>query len=88
MRANLGATGGRLLAERVAGALPAAARDDVAAAARADGAFRDALLARPAIAAHLDEAQIDDLLDPAGYLGASGELIGRALARADRELGA
>jgi 3-carboxy-cis,cis-muconate cycloisomerase len=87
MRANLGATGGRLLAERVAGALPAAARDEVTAATRAVGPFREALLARPAIAAHLDAAQIDDLLDPAGYLGASAELVARALARADRELG-
>jgi 3-carboxy-cis,cis-muconate cycloisomerase len=88
MRANLDATGGRLLAERVALAVPADARGDVRAAAAADGPFRDALLARPAIAAHLDGAAIDELLDPACYRGATDTLIARALARADRELGA
>ena len=49
-------------------------------------AFRDALLAQPAVAAHLDAAALDALLDPAGYLGATSTFIERALARAEREL--
>ena len=55
---------------------------------RPAGAFRDALLAQPAVAAQLDAAALDELLDPAGYLGATGALIARALTRFDRELGA
>jgi 3-carboxy-cis,cis-muconate cycloisomerase len=92
MRENLDATGGRLLAERVVLALaPAAGRGAakaaVQAAAAAEGSFRDALLAQPAVAERLDAAAVDALLDPATYLGASGELIARALARCDAELG-
>jgi 3-carboxy-cis,cis-muconate cycloisomerase len=88
MRANLDAAGGALLAERVALALPADARGAVKDAALATdrGAFRDALLAQPDVAAHLDAAALDVLLDPAGYTGASGALIDRALDRAEREL--
>jgi 3-carboxy-cis,cis-muconate cycloisomerase len=85
MRANLDATGGRLMAERLALALPAAARPAVRAAATADGSFRDALLAAPDVAAELDAAAIDGLLDPGGYLGATRTLIDRALARHARE---
>ena len=93
MRANLDSTGGRLLAERVVLALaPGAGRERadgaVQAAATAGGSFRDALLAQPAVAAQLDAAALDELLDPAGYLGATGALIARALTRFDRELGA
>ena len=87
MRANLDATAGRLLAERVALALPLDVRHEVGEATASGGPFRDALLARPAIAAHLDGGALDALLDPAGYLGATDELIARALARAERELG-
>jgi 3-carboxy-cis,cis-muconate cycloisomerase len=91
MRANLDAAGGRLLAERLVLALApragqAAAKAAVQAAATADGSFRDALLAQPDVAAHLDAAALDVLLDPAGYLGATETFIERALARADREL--
>jgi 3-carboxy-cis,cis-muconate cycloisomerase len=94
MRANLDATGGLLLAERVVFALtPRAGRDEAkaavqAAAAAADASFRDALVAQPAVAAHLDAAAVDDLLDPAGYLGATDVLVARALARHEREVGA
>ena len=91
MRANLDATGGRLLAERILLALApraghAEAKAAVQAAATADGSFRDALRAQPAVTAHLDAAALDALLDPAGYLGATDTFIERALARADREL--
>jgi 3-carboxy-cis,cis-muconate cycloisomerase len=93
MRANLDATGGVLLSERIVLALaPRAGRAEAQAAvqdaAAAGGSFRDELLAQPAVAAQLDAAALDELLDPAGYLGASGELIARALARCERELGA
>jgi 3-carboxy-cis,cis-muconate cycloisomerase len=93
MRANLDATGGKLLAERVALALaPRAGRDEakaaVQAAAAAEGPFRDALLAQPLVAEQLDGPAVDALLDPASYLGATDVLIARAIARCERELGA
>ena len=89
MRANLEATGGLLLTERIAGALadplgrPAA--DDLVRrlAGQASGGgrpLRDVLLADQAVRAHLDEAGIDRLLDPAAYLGSASRLINRALA--------
>ena len=105
MRANLDATGGLLLAERIVLALaPPAGRAEAQAAIQTAAAqaahqggaalggaapptgFRDALLAQPVVAAHLDAAAVDALLDPAGYLGATHVLVERALARAEREL--
>jgi 3-carboxy-cis,cis-muconate cycloisomerase len=89
MRANLEATGGLPLSERVAGALAGAlgrvpANDLVqrlAAEAAAGGRpLREVLLADETVRRHLDEAEVDRLLDPAGYLGAAGELVDRALA--------
>jgi 3-carboxy-cis,cis-muconate cycloisomerase len=89
MRANLDATGGLLMAERVAGALAPAlgrlgAHDLVARAAaqaRASGRpFADALAADAGVAAHLPLAEIQQLLDPGGYLGSAGAFIDRALA--------
>jgi 3-carboxy-cis,cis-muconate cycloisomerase len=91
MRANLEATGGLLLTERVAGALAdplgRSAADDLvrrlAGEAAAGGRpLRDVLLADQQVRAHLDEAGIDRLLDPAGYLGSASRLIDRALAAA------
>jgi 3-carboxy-cis,cis-muconate cycloisomerase len=89
MRANLEATGGLLLAERVAGAL-AGALGRVAAsdlvqrlASEADGGgrpLREVLRRDPLVRANLDEAEVDRLLDPEGYLGAAGQLVDRALA--------
>ena len=89
MRANLEATGGLLLTERVAGALAdplgRVAADDLvrrlAGEAAAGGRpLRDVLLADHQVRAHLDEAGIDRLLDPVGYLGSASRLIDRALA--------
>jgi 3-carboxy-cis,cis-muconate cycloisomerase len=89
MRANLEATGGLLLAERVAGALAdalgrAGAQELVRRRSReaADSGrpLRAVLLADPALREHLDEAAVDRLLDPAGYLGSAGPLVDRALA--------
>jgi 3-carboxy-cis,cis-muconate cycloisomerase len=40
---------------------------------------------RAAVAALLDEEAAEELLDPAGYLGAAGDFVDRALATYDRE---
>jgi len=94
MRANLAATGGLPLAEHVAARLAPAvgslAAHDLVAGAAARAARQGvplvaALLADPATAAALHDAGIgradlDAAVDPAGYLGASAEFVGRALA--------
>jgi 3-carboxy-cis,cis-muconate cycloisomerase len=89
MRANLERAGGQLLAERITTALTAkigrlSAHDAVIEACR-DAArgvpLGDALRARPAIAEHLSGPEIDELLDPAGYLGSALVFVDRALAR-------
>jgi len=96
MRANLDLTHGALLAERVTTALAPvlgrhAAHELVTEAARAavtdDRPLAEVLNERDDVIAHLDEAEITRLLDPAGSLGATDELIARAL-RAHRERGA
>jgi 3-carboxy-cis,cis-muconate cycloisomerase len=86
MRANLEASGGVLLAERVSLALvPRLGRRDahevVAEAARA-GSFREALLADERTGLSADE--LDGLLDPTGYLGAAEALVDRALVEHER----
>ncbi|MDQ1644160.1 MAG: 3-carboxy-cis,cis-muconate cycloisomerase, partial [Cryptosporangiaceae bacterium] len=87
MRENLGRTGGMILAEPVAAALAGAlgrtAAHDLVAEICAHAAglpLRDALLADPRVTGHLSEDRIDAALDPANYLGATGELVDRALA--------
>jgi 3-carboxy-cis,cis-muconate cycloisomerase len=94
MAANLSAAGGTPLAERVTALLGPAlggpqAHDLVTvAAARAAASgipLRDMLLAAPEIADKLSQAgitpgQVEQALDPAGYLGASGAFIDAALA--------
>jgi 3-carboxy-cis,cis-muconate cycloisomerase len=96
MRANLALTHGALLAERVTTALTAAlgrhaAHERVQAAAAeafaSDRPLGDVLAEDGDVAAHLDHAAIGRLLDPAGYLGATDDLIERAL-RAHRDRGA
>jgi len=96
MRANLAATGGLLLTERVASALAdalgrAAAGDLVrrlaGEAAGGGRPLREVLLADPTVRARLDEAEVDRLLDPAGYLGSADQLIDRALAAHRARLG-
>jgi len=93
MRANLELTGGLLLAERVSTALASTlgrlaahdlVRDAAAEATRSGRPFGDVLRARPEI----DDAEIDKLLDPAGYLGSAGEFVDRALAAYRRPGGA
>jgi 3-carboxy-cis,cis-muconate cycloisomerase/3-oxoadipate enol-lactonase len=89
MAANLEATGGLLLAERVAGALAGAlgragAQELVRRlshqAAETGRPLRAVLLADATVREHLDEAEVDRLLDPEGYLGSAGRLVDRALA--------
>jgi 3-carboxy-cis,cis-muconate cycloisomerase len=80
MRANLDLTGGALMAERVASALAAEqgrleAHRAVEEVLRRGGELRELL----------DEDQAQELLDPAGYLGAAGEFVDRALAAYDEE---
>jgi 3-carboxy-cis,cis-muconate cycloisomerase len=82
MRANIDHSDGRVLAERISFALtPRLGRRDahavVAEAARAHS-FRDALLTDERAGLSADE--LDDLLEPSGYLGAAGALVDRALA--------
>jgi 3-carboxy-cis,cis-muconate cycloisomerase len=82
MRANLAASGGIVVAERVSFALTARlgrsrAHDVVAAAARAPS-FRQALLGDQRVG--LSAEQLDELLDPATYLGSAEALVDRALA--------
>ena len=61
-----------------------AARAAVEQAARAAPSdFAAALAADPVIGGVLDRSHIDDLLDPAGYLGATQTWIDRALASYD-----
>ena len=88
MRANLERTGGLVLAERVSFALtPRLGRREshaiVAEAARAPS-FRDALLEDERVALAAEE--LDELLDPAGYLGAAEALVDRGIDAYERGL--
>jgi 3-carboxy-cis,cis-muconate cycloisomerase len=75
MRANLDATGGRMLAERLAGEVGG---EETRRALEA-GDFP------AAVAALVGEQRAAELLDPAGYLGSAGALVDRALDFYDRE---
>jgi 3-carboxy-cis,cis-muconate cycloisomerase len=86
MRANLEASGGLVVAERVSFALtPHLGRSRAHAvdseAARAPS-FRQALLADERTGLSADE--LDALLDPTGYLGAAEALVDRALGEYER----
>ena len=94
MAANLSLTGGVILSERVAMALTEragrqAAVDAVRRAAQRtadnEGSFADELLAETDVAVHLAPGELDDLLDPASYVGAAGELVDRVLDAYRRE---
>lgn len=88
MRKNLDVTGGLLLAENVTtvaaehlGRLEA--HDLVEAASRrsleSGKSLREELLSEPKLSEVLSKKEIDAALDPAGYLGSSGEFVDRAL---------
>jgi 3-carboxy-cis,cis-muconate cycloisomerase len=89
LAANLAMGGGTIVTERLNVALApvlgkAAAKSLLgriaAKAAAGEGKFTDLLRAEPELKDHFGD-QLDDLLDPAGYLGAAGELVDRVLAR-------
>jgi 3-carboxy-cis,cis-muconate cycloisomerase len=87
MQANLDLTGGLLLTEAVAGRLDdpdaKAIVGEVAARALDRGeSLRDALLADPRVSLSADE--IDQALDPAGYLGSAEAFVERALEAHER----
>ncbi|MDP9436719.1 MAG: 3-carboxy-cis,cis-muconate cycloisomerase [Actinomycetota bacterium] len=98
MRANLEAAGPALAAEAVAGVLAGPlgrtrAHDRVSDAVRraeTDGrGLRGALLDDAELRPHLDEAVLDELLDPAAHVGEASALVDLALAaRRDRSAGA
>jgi 3-carboxy-cis,cis-muconate cycloisomerase len=78
-----------LLAERVVAALAASIGHEPASqlvsraaeSATATGRrFADALAGDPIVAEHLSGERLADVLDPAGYLGSTDQLIDRALA--------
>jgi 3-carboxy-cis,cis-muconate cycloisomerase len=91
MRRNLDATGGAIMAEAVMmGLAPKLGRDaahhavkHATDAALSTGAtLSDALLQQPEITAHMDQAAIARLTDPASYLGAAQSFIDRVLTQA------
>jgi 3-carboxy-cis,cis-muconate cycloisomerase len=89
MRANLEASGGLVVAERISFALTgrlgrSQAHEVVAAAARTSS-FREALLADERTG--LSAEELDALLDPTGYLGAAETLVDRALGEYERVRG-
>lgn len=88
MRANLGATDGLLLAERVSTVAAEKlgrqeAHELVEAVARrtsdGGGTFREELLGEPGLREALSGDEVDEALDPAGYLGSAGVFVDRAL---------
>ena len=90
MRANLGATGGLIVAEAVMMALaPHLGRQhahDVVyaccrAAAEQGGALSEHLARDPAVSRHLDRAALERLTDPANYLGLAPQMVDRVLGR-------
>jgi 3-carboxy-cis,cis-muconate cycloisomerase len=94
MALNLGRAGGLimteavavLLAERLGAGKARRVADAASARALASGiSLRQALLDESAISPALTEAELDTLLDPHAYLGASSELLDRALAAFERE---
>jgi 3-carboxy-cis,cis-muconate cycloisomerase len=87
MRANLAASGGLIVSERIASALaPRLGRREahavVAVAARAPS-FSEALLADERT--ELSAEELDSLLDPTGYLGSAEALVDRALAEYEED---
>jgi 3-carboxy-cis,cis-muconate cycloisomerase len=88
MRANLGSTHGLIVSERLSTVLApllgkAAAKELLGEASRRavheDRPLREVLDELPAIKDVLTPAALDELLDPAGYTGAAGALVDRAL---------
>ncbi|MEU5340554.1 MULTISPECIES: adenylosuccinate lyase family protein [unclassified Streptomyces] len=94
MRANLGLTGGQIVAERLVAALApllgkAAARDlltrAVETAQRHGRPLSEQLATEPELADGIAPAELTRLCDPTGYLGAAADLTERSL-RPDSEV--
>ncbi|MEU0228136.1 3-carboxy-cis,cis-muconate cycloisomerase [Streptomyces sp. NPDC006284] len=90
MRANLQATGGLIVSERVSAALtPRLGRSEAAQlltqasrqAAETGRPLADVLGEHPALKGVLTPAELAGLLDPAAYTGAAAALVDRSLAR-------
>lgn len=90
MRANLGATGGLIVSERLTAVLSArmgraAARTAVtggaARAAREGTTLHEVLAQDPALAGIVSPDELLTLTDPSGYTGSAGLLVDRALRR-------
>ncbi|MFJ9855024.1 3-carboxy-cis,cis-muconate cycloisomerase [Streptomyces sp. NPDC101150] len=88
MARNLQLTGGQIVAERIAARLSEAlgktsAKKHIAAltsvSSRGEGTFAEHLAADTEVLQYLTDVPLGDLLDPAQYLGASTELVDRAL---------
>lgn len=91
MRANLDAGGGLIMAEAVMmGLAPLLGRAQAQAlvttaarrAANERASLRDCLLAEPQIAAVIEPAALDRLLEPANYTGSAGAMVDAVVARA------
>lgn len=96
IRRNLHMTGGLILSERVAGALvkKGIGRQEAHEIVRRcsmeayeEGiSFKEALLKNPTIASKLSSKEVEELLNPETYLGASLELVDRAVETTAKEL--
>ncbi|GAB3474037.1 3-carboxy-cis,cis-muconate cycloisomerase [Amycolatopsis cihanbeyliensis] len=86
MAANLSATGGAVVSERLSAVLAGRigkgpAKRLLTEATAADGPLAEAVAAHPALAGHeLPAEEVAALLDPTGYPGIAAELVDRALA--------
>ena len=94
MAANLALTGGLLLAESVSMLLSEKVGRVEAhklieslcrRAASEERSLRDVLLEDDIVARELTAAEIDDALDPTGYMGSAEELVNRAVAYYEKE---
>lgn len=94
MRANLASTHGLIVSERLSAVLApllgkAKAKELLGEASRwavrEDRPLRDVLAEVPAVTGVLTPAALDELLDPAGYTGAAGALVDRALGEGRKE---
>ncbi|PRY37276.1 3-carboxy-cis,cis-muconate cycloisomerase [Umezawaea tangerina] len=94
MRRNLDLTGGLLLAEnvsvRLAPALGRAGAQDLVAELCRDAVARgltlgEALAADARVLEHLSTGEIDEALDPSGYVGSAAAFVDRALAAHQRK---
>jgi len=93
MRRNLDRLGGLLLSERVMFALADRLGKQTAhhviyelsmKAVEENRPFKDVLLADKRVAEALDEKTLEELLDPAAYLGSAPRIVDRVLARAEQ----